>query len=167
MNKRILFCVETTPEANTDYAYITETISRYYQQSSKIVRRPIYMRSKSRYNSKAVQEEIRRQSGPNTSVIYCIDTDDFDTSAETERQLKQIQQYCTDKGYDFVFFCRDIEDVYYGERIPDTRKIQAVRKFRTAHAIEKVRTELLERMDLQPHCSNILIILDRYMTRKS
>ena len=70
MSRRLLFCVEATPQANTDYAYIKETIEHYYALDRRIVLRPIYMKSKTRYNSKAVQEDIRRQSGPeNTSVI--------------------------------------------------------------------------------------------------
>ncbi|MBR0514270.1 MAG: hypothetical protein IJK06_08485 [Clostridia bacterium] len=36
MNKRILFCVETTKQADTDYAYIKDTIDYYFVQSSKI-----------------------------------------------------------------------------------------------------------------------------------
>ena len=33
MNKLILFCVETTPQANTDYLYIKGTIKRFYEES--------------------------------------------------------------------------------------------------------------------------------------
>ena len=60
MIKRLLFCVETTKSANTDYAYILETIRYFYVESRKIVLRPIYMESKTRYNSKAVRENIRK-----------------------------------------------------------------------------------------------------------
>ncbi len=95
MNKRILFCVETTKQADTDYAYIKDTIDYYFVQSSKITIRPVYMESKSRYKSKAVQEDIKRQSGlADTSVIYCIDTDDYDISPEDRTLLEQIRQYC-------------------------------------------------------------------------
>lgn len=95
MNKRILFCVETTKQADTDYAYIKDTIDYYFVQSSKITIRPVYMESKSRYKSKAVQEDIKRQSGlADTCVIYCIDTDDYDISPEDRTLLEQIRQYC-------------------------------------------------------------------------
>ena len=33
MNKRLLFCVETTRQADTDYAYIKETIRHYYEET--------------------------------------------------------------------------------------------------------------------------------------
>ena len=167
MIKRLLFCVETTKSANTDYPYILVTIRYFYVESRKIVLRPIYMESKTRYNSKAVRENIRKQSGlADTSVIYCVDTDDFDTSAKTGEQLEQIRRYCDDNGYDFVFFCRDVEDVFCGSIIADTEKTAAIRKFRTAHAIEQMKPDQLERKQYQRHCSNILNVLDRYMIRK-
>lgn len=167
MSKRLLFCVETTPRANTDYAYIKETVEYYYALDRRIVLRPIYMKSKTRYNSKAVQEDIRRQSGSeNTSVIYCIDTDDYDTSPDAKEILDQITKYCRQNGYDFVFFCKDVEDVYLGKRIPNTQKGAAIRYFRTSHAIEQMKTKRLETAHYQHHSSNILNVLDRYLTRK-
>ena len=70
--------METTRRADTDYGYIQDTIRHYYEESTKIVTRPVYMESKSRYNSRSVQEDIKKQSGmADTVVIYCIDTDEF------------------------------------------------------------------------------------------
>ena len=167
MSKRLLFCVETTKQANTDYAYIIETINHYYVESRKIVIRPVYMESRTRYNSRMVREEIRRQSGTaDTSVIYCIDTDDWDVSADTKELLGKIREYCRDKGYDFVFFCRDVEDVYCGQSVPDSEKVRMIRRFRGTNAIKDVKSNLLERPDYRRHCSNILTVLDKYLTRK-
>ncbi len=167
MIKRLLFCVETTRQANTDYPYINDTIEYYYEDSMKIVRRPVYMESKTRYKSRGVQEEIRRISGSaETNVIYCIDTDDCDLSQETKEQLEQIRKYCDSKGYDFIFFCRDVEDVYMGQSVPDTEKLKAIRKFRSSHRIEDIRTDCLDRKNYQRHCSNILNVLDKYYKRK-
>ena len=167
MNKRILFCVETTKQADTDYAYIKDTIDYYFVQSSKITIRPVYMESKSRYKSKAVQEDIKRQSGlADTSVIYCIDTDDYDISPEDRTLLEQIRQYCKKKGYEFIFFCKDVEDVYCGKRIPDTQKIKAIKQFRSTHAIAKTNPKLLEKEQYQPHCSNILNVLNKFWAMK-
>lgn len=167
MSKRLLFCVETTKQANTDYAYVKETIDHYYQPDRKTVLRSIPMNSRTRYHSKAVQEEIRKQSGPDdTHVIYCIDTDRYDTSPEDQTLLDQIRQYCDNQGYDFIFFCRDVEDVFCGNSVPDTKKTSAVCRFRSSHAIETMKTENLEKEHYQRHCSNILRVLDQYLARK-
>lgn len=168
MSKRLLFCVETTKNANTDYPYIRSTIDHYYEVTRQTVLRRICMESKSRYNSKAVQKEIKRQSGTekNAHVIYCIDTDDYNTSPEAKAQTDRIRDYCSQNGYDFIFFCRNVEDVFHGKSIPGTDKVKAVRRFRTRNQIETIRTANLQREDYQPHCSNILNVLDKYLTRK-
>lgn len=44
-----------------------------------------------------------------SKVIYCFDCDNFDTNAEDENFLKNAKQYCEENGYEFVWFCRDIE----------------------------------------------------------
>ena len=166
-NKRILFCVETTRRADTDYGYIQDTIRHYYEESSKIVTRPVYMESKSRYNSRSVQEDIKKQSGmADTVVIYCIDTDEYDVSDNDRQLLEQIRNYCRKKGYEFVFFCKDVEDVFCGHSVPKTQKGQAIRKFRTSKSIEKIDENSLRRDEYQVHCSNILNVMDRYWKRK-
>lgn len=167
MNKRLLFCVETTRQADTDYAYIKETIRHYYEESRKIVYRPIYMESKTRYNSRKVREEIRGQSGTaDTKVIYCIDTDDADVSPETKALLDRIREYCDTNHYDLIFFCKDVEDVYCGNCVSASQKISAIKQFRSSHAIERMKTENLEKRHSKRHCSNILTILDKYLSRK-
>lgn len=166
-NKRILFCVETTKHADTDYGYIRDTIHHYYEESSKIVTRPIYMESKSRYNSRSVQEEIKTHSGmADTVVIYCIDTDEYDVSDKDRELLKQIRNYCGMNGYEYIFFCKNVEDVFCGHKIPKTQKVQAIRKFRTSESIRKIDVNNLQRDNYQVHCSNILNVLDKYWKRK-
>ena len=168
MIKRILCCVETTRQGDTDYQYIRETIRHFYVDSSKIVIRPIYMESKSRYNSRAVQEQIRKQTqnSKDTSVIYFVDSDDWDVSAVDNKLLEQIKAYCEKNGYDFVFFCKDVEDVFLGKRIADTEKVSAIKKFKSTHAIECVEINHLEGKRYQAHYSNIMNVLDQYWQRK-
>lgn len=166
-NKRILFCVETTRRADTDYGYIRDTLQHFYEESSKITIRAVYMESKSRYKSRAVQDDIERQSGTaDTVVIYCIDTDEYDVSDSDRQLLEQIRNYCAHKGYEFIFFCKDVEDVFCGHRVPKTQKIQAIRKFRTSKSIADMDMNNLQRDQYQVHCSNILNVLDRYWKRK-
>lgn len=168
MIKRILCCVETTKQADTDYQYIRETIRHFYVEPTNIVIRPIYMESKSRYNSRSVCEQIKKQTmnSSDTSVIYFVDTDDWDVSADEKRILDKIQEYCQENGYDFVFFCKDVEDVYLGKRVSDTQKISAIKRFKSEHAIENVEVRHLEREQCQVHCSNIMNVLDKYWDRK-
>lgn len=168
MNNRILFCVETTQQANTDYPYIRDTIDYYYEVPRKTVIRPIYLGSKTRYNSRSVRENIKKQSGTsgNTHVIYCIDTDSRSISEDNNHLTERIREYCNKQGYDFIFFCRDVEDVYHGRQLPDTEKVQAVRRFRSRRLIETIKSENLKSKEYRYHCSNILNVLDQYLPRK-
>lgn len=168
MNKRVLCCVETTKKANTDYQYIRETLRHFYVESSKITIRPIYMESKSKYNSRAVKEQIRRESmnAKDTNVIYFVDTDDWDISIEDANFLEEIKTYCINNGYDFVYFCKDVEDVYLGKSVANTEKINAIRRFKSTRAIESITVSCLERNIYQVHCSNIMNMLDKYWDRK-
>lgn len=169
MSKQFLFCVETTKQANTDYQYIRETILTHYIDSRENVIRSVYMESKSRYNSKSVLKEIDRKTKAfpgETHVIYFIDTDDYDISPEVQKDLTQIRSFCNSNGYDFVFFCKDVEDVFYGKRVPSTQKVRAVEQFKRNRMINTVDPVRLQCENYQAHHSNILNILDKYWIRK-
>ena len=169
-NKLILFCVETTKQANIDYQYIRETILHFYKEDRKIVYRPVYMESKSRYNNKTVLKEIRNKSKlfpGKTHVIYFIDTDDYDVSPEANRELEQIKTFCSANSYDFVFFCKDVEDVFFGKRIPSTEKVKTVDQFKRKNSIQSIKPDKLQCELYKPHQSNILNVLDKYWIRKN
>ena len=70
-------------------------------------------------------------------------------------------------GYDFVFFCRDVEDVYLGKRVANTEKVRAIKKFKSTHAIGSVEVKHLEGKRCQVHCSNIMNVMDKYWERKN
>ena len=170
MNKLLLFCVETTKQANTDYPYIQATIKQFYGENRKIVRRPVFMRSKTRYNNHAVTNEIERykKSFPNgnVSVIYCIDVDDYDISPATQKLLEDIKQYCRSNHYDFVFFCRDVEDVFWGRTVHKNEKTRMAAAFNEKQQIKSVKEDRLRKTRYAKSNSNILNILDQYMERK-
>ena len=170
MNKLILFCVETNQQANTDYPYIRGTIKRFYEDNNKIVMRPIFLKSKTRYKDHAVINKIESQKNgfPNkdVTVIYCIDVDDYDTSAETKRLLDDIKRYCISNHYEFVFFCRDVEDVYWGKQVSKNDKIRMAASFNEKHQINSIKESQLRKAKYTKNCSNILSILDKYLTKK-
>lgn len=169
MNKLILFCVETTKKANTDYLYISETIKRFYGENNKIVRRPVYMQSRTRYKDRATTSQIEkfRKSFPNDNitVIYCIDVDDYDTSPTTKKLLDEIKRYCNENHYEFIFFCRDVEDVYWGKRANKNEKVQKAASFKETKRISTIEESQLRKSKYAKNSSNILNVLDQCWTR--
>lgn len=80
MSKQILLCVETNKKARTDYLYIVATIKKYYIDDRKIIQRPIFLDSKTKYNAKDKVKEINKaikEFSGETKVIYFIDVDDI------------------------------------------------------------------------------------------
>lgn len=55
---QMIFCLETNKRANTDYIYLKETINHMYQLSNQIKLSPVYMGTKTKYQSKDVLKEI-------------------------------------------------------------------------------------------------------------
>lgn len=169
MNKQILLCVETNKKARTDYQYVVATIKRFYQNNRKIIYKPIFLDSKTKYNSKNKVKEINnyvKKFPGETSVIYFIDVDDYDTSYETKKLYDDIKAYCDKNEYDFVFFTKDIEDVYWGKQVGDNEKVKKVEEFNRKQLINEVDKFRLQVGEHKSHCSNILNVFDKYWVRK-
>ncbi len=169
MNKQILLCVETNKKARTDYQYIVATIKRFYQNNRKIIYKPIFLDSKTKYNAKDKIKEISnhiKEFPGETSVIYFIDVDDYDISYETKVLYDSIKAYCDKNEYDFVFFTKDVEDVYWGKQVNNIEKVKKVEEFKRKQLMNEIDESCLRVDEHKIHCSNILNILDKYWGRK-
>lgn len=168
MSIQLLFCVETRQTAETDKIYIDETIANFYHLGNSVRKRYIFFKGKGNYNKqkvvKRINEQIRqfKDLGP-TYVIYCIDTDRYDANPDQARELGKIQNYCEHNRYDLVWFCRDVEDVYWGEQVHNDDKTRMAARFRSGMRIKNISSENLKKEQYSRHMSNILIVLDKYL----
>lgn len=167
---QMILCMETNKKAATDYVYIKETINRFYICNNKYRLSPIYMNSKSKYNSKDVIKEIKKLTKDyiigETKVIYCIDTDSYEVDVNHAREFTEIDDYCTRNGYELIWFCHDVEEVYVGKKISDKQKVVEATDFRNKKKIESILEEKLSCIQKRKSVSNILCVLDKYMCRK-
>lgn len=167
---QLIFCVETNKRADTDSIYISETINHLHLVNSKTKISKVYLNTKTRYKAKDVMKEIAGKTKAftigETKVIYCIDTDEYEKDAEHKRELDEIRRFCKEGGYDLIWFCHDVEDVYLGRRIPDSAKVQEASAFRRKRKIEEMDFRKLACTAERVHTSNILNILDGYLPRK-
>ena len=76
--------------------------------------------------------------------------------------LKNTRQYCKEKGYEFVWFCKDIEQVYIGKRVADKDKKKEAAKFKADNRITGVEGSKLRANNYRINMSNILKILGNY-----
>ena len=170
MAVQMIFCVETTKKADTDSIYLTETLNYRYAITNQIKISKIYMGTKSKYNSKEVLKEIEKKTKEfvigETKVIYCIDTDAYESSYEHQRELENIKRFCIQKGYELIWFCHDVEDVFLGKQIVDSEKVKEAATFRRKRMIEQVDCKKLTVTSLRKNTSNILTVLDKYLEKK-
>ena len=171
MGKQLLFCIETNKKTGTDSVYINETIDKYYVRENTISIKFIPLSGKSNYKKPGTLKEIsskRKQYSRNgeTTVIYCIDTDKYDLESEQKILLDEIVRFCDDMGFELVLFCRDVEDVYWGEQVSKSDKVAMAGKFRSSRHIDNVPEEVLKSAKIRRHKSNILDVLDKVLDRK-
>ena len=167
---QMILCVETNKKADTDGIYITEVIRHWYNINNQIKLSRVYMNTKTRYNSKDVRREIDKKSKEftigETRVIYCIDTDQYEKNADHARELDNISQYCEENDYDLIWFCHDVEEVLLGTSISDSQKVQEAAAFKRKNKIEEIQADDLSCGVKRARASNILNILDKYLSRK-
>ena len=167
---QMIFCVETNKRADTDSIYISETLDYYYEKSNQIKISKVYMTTKSKYNAKDVQREIEQKIKAFTigksRVIYCIDTDQYEKDSNHANELKNVMQYCEDNNFDLIWFCHDVEEVFLGEKISKSQKVQRAGAFRKKKMIEGIKSDKLSGKVRRVGVSNILSVLDKYLPRK-
>lgn len=171
MSLQLIFVVETRKSCNSDWIYIKETVDHFYQVDQAHTKLSVvYMDSKSTYNSpktkKKIQEKISQFKPRESRVIYCFDCDDYDTKYDDQKFLEAAKQHCRDNGHDFVWFCKDIEHVYVGERVPDKKKKSVSAGFSGKKLICNVNTQTLCVENYRVKCSNIMKVLDTHLSRK-
>lgn len=173
MSLQLIFVVETNKKCNSDWIYIKDTIEHFYSYEQTMVKfTPVYMDGKGKYKNKEKQIEKLiakyKAGGKNneTRVIYCFDCDEYNTKQEDAEFLKMARQYCEAKAYDFVWFDKDIECVYTGEKVKDSEKKKRATVFKAKKEIDFVKPQRLSTMNYQENSSNLMLILDKYLTRK-
>ena len=128
MGLQLIFAVEADPKCKSDWIYIKDTIEQFYRyERTQVKFSPVYMGGKGNYEKK--QKEISKLisqysagSKRNQSrVIYCFDCDDYDSRPADLKFLDNAQRYCKERNADFVWFCKDIEQVYTGNSVDKGR----------------------------------------------
>lgn len=173
MGLQLIFCVETNKRAETDWVYIDETIKAKYKLSNQIKVSKINMETKSRYDARKVLGEIGKQSKRykeyahgESKVIYCVDTDAYESNYEHKKELDDIKKFCEKNNYDLVWFCHDVEEVFLGKHVESSQKVKEAGAFRSSRGIQCVREDKLSSIEIRIKCSNILRVLDKYLERK-
>ena len=169
MGYQLIVVVETNNTNDSDWIYIKETINRFYSYDCahfKLCR--VYMNGKGHYRDKEkeVVSKIKQYNSAaknnRSKVIYCFDCDEYDNRKEDEVFLNNAKLFCREKGYGFVWFCKDIERVYLRKKIPDNNKGIEAARFRAKKKINEVDASVLsaDTDKYSANRSNLLTVLD-------
>lgn len=168
MGLQLIFVVETNKKCNSDWIYIKGAIEYFYQyERTQVKLSPVYMDGKGNYRQKEKQisqliKQYHSQAKKNyTKVIYRFDCDNYDTDTQDSRFLENAKKYCEEKGYDFVWFCKDIEQAFTGERVSNKLKKSTAIKFKQQNQIQEVDKNKLLATAYKNGYSNLMIVLDR------
>lgn len=171
MGLQLIFVVETDNKCKSDWIYIKDTIEYFYEYDRTDIKlSPVYMNGKGRYKNK--EKEIQglisqyRNKSNISKVLYCFDCDDYDKKPEDSNFLETAKKYCDYKGYEFVWFCKDIEHVYIGNQIDDSKKKKTAADFKVKKLIEKLDSQKLKSDCYKTETSNLMNVLAKYAELK-
>lgn len=167
-NKIILIVVETTKNANTDGLYISKAIQHLYNIGNEIKIHYEYLTSKTKYGDKGIIKKINKdvKNFSESYIIYCLDTDNINSNHAQIEINSQIKQFCHEKGYEIIWFCRDIEEVFLHKRINDTQKVAEAKRFGSRNGIGRATVSTLSCEPNNNKKSNFIKVLDKYLERK-
>ena len=169
MAVQMIFCVETNKKADTDWIYLTEILRHKYVINNQIKITKVNMGTKSKYNSKEVMKEVQTKITDfvigTSKVFYCIDTDSYESCYEQQKELEDIKKFCAKNGYELIWFCHDVEEVFLGKQVSDSQKTKAAADFRRKGMIANVDVAKLKAEHPRKNSSNILGVLDQYLQR--
>lgn len=125
-NKQYIFCLESTSKAQTDWLYIKKVID-YLNQGKQVFDKykSLYMEGKGNYNNKSFIKKLKQTVNMfegESIVIYCIDLDDYHINPKTKEFVDNVEKYCEENNYKFVYFSRDIEEVFWGKQITENKQ---------------------------------------------
>ncbi len=175
MGLQLIFCLETNNSNQSDWIYVKQTLNHYYESNVDCKYSHIFMDSKTKYNSKSVERNIRSlvnqykaASRDNLSqVIYIVDTDNYDSDPQDANLYNEITDYCKKHGYRTVWCCKDIERVYLDKKVADKEKKEAAVKFKRKEMIKNLDISRLSSSRIINNTCNILCVLDDYLKRRT
>ena len=168
MNIQLIIVVESDEKSRSDFIYVNNVINLVYEKNIRtdIKVSPVFMKGKGNY--KRIKGRINKLQKDFCSigksiVIYCFDTDKFDNKPEDKKNLCEEMNYCKDNGFEFVWFCHDIEEVFLGESVSRTEKTNKAKQFDFSQGIYNLDLNILLSEQMIKGKSNLLLILEKHL----
>ena len=177
-----IFVVETNSRNRSDEIYIRKYLKSFYDiNSGDDVIRTVYLGGKDNYRDSARQEDIRTLTSKYLSierddrkvvVMYLIDTDDISRGPDANtnrRKAKEIEEFCRQRNYEFIWFHEVIEEAFVGTRVSSNEKKAAAEQFERKVRININRSKLRysDFSECKIGTSNIDLVFRQFFTEKA
>lgn len=172
---QLLLVTETSGEEKTDAIYINDVIKHFFDTSGVNIQW-ITLGGKTNYKNKKIENKIKNlknmfrsyNDGGKTVTIYFIDTDSTEKVYKKGSFFQNLCDYINEKGYELVWFCKNAENVFLNvEPETLTNKTQEAKDFAKNNTISRVDKERLSKLAIELNCSNILVVLSKYLPNKA
>ena len=131
---QLIVVYETKKNANTDAIYFNRYLDDIFPSlKGHIKKSAVYLGSKTRYadalKTIAALQKKYAFLNPNErqEILYCVDTD-YGNDGVAELN-ERITSFCNEHGFRLVWFHRDIEEVFLGERVDKREKVRRAKRF--------------------------------------
>lgn len=166
---QIIFAVETTEKAKTDYFYIREVLNKYFDIGNNKTSF-VYMCGKHNYCNVKIAKKIKTLikeysiTSGKSYVVYVCDKDKNMSVPQDSKFIEDLEEYCFINGYELIWFVTTIEEVLWGSKISDKEKITKSKQF-----VKQKRINDVNRLNLSASSnvnskkmSNILTVLSNF-----
>lgn len=173
---QLIFCVESNKTNRSDWIYLKELMDHYYGVNPHEVKySTVFLGGKTKYNDSTTRNQIAvfkkqyQATGKNrvSKVIYVMDTDDYDSNPADAQFYSRIREFCEANSFDLIWFCKDIERVFWDSKVADHEKKREAERFRKSGRISSIDEKQLNRVIETNGASNVLLVLDKYIARKA
>ena len=170
MAVQIVIVVEADERSRSDYIYIRSVLEKWFNlhKLSDVKISAVFMGGKGNYNKNKIVNAINTyikgfSALGKTHVVYCFDTDKYDSDPYDRKLLDDEYKYCRENGYDFVWFCHDIEEVFLGKSVAKSEKTDKARRYSANNGIDNINKENLKAKTMTKGKSNLLCVLSKYL----
>ena len=177
---QIIFVVETSTNDKSDSLYLRAVLDCYFRfendnYDGEVATQTICLNGKQHYCDKKIINRIANQTkmftsqnpGAVTKVIYILDTDSTSKVYKPGSFFHNVISFCDKNGFELAWYCKNAENVFLGEETDNVEnKTEAAISFVKSGFIKKCRKSNLSKTSIEYKCSNILLVIGKYLKTK-
>lgn len=170
MSKLIILCTETNKSHPVDSLYIRKTLNHFYEIDNSITIKPVKFNGKGNFDKPKVLKEIKenlKAKFDEKYVFYCVDTDKFASKIEDVNLNNKIENFCKQNGYAYVWFCQNVEEVFWKKEIQDNEKVKMAERFNISDLSKTLDENKFLSKCVNRYKSNLLLEFDKILKRKN